>query len=248
MQASGSTADRAPDNRTYYDEFARHYDDRRARGYHKLIDDQAAELVRRVGTGKEVLEVGCGTGLILERIAKFASAATGIDVSPGMVDHARRRGLNVQVGDATELPFPDASFDIACSFKVLAHVPDFGRALREMLRVVRPGGHLVFDVYNRRSLRYVAKRLFGPKPTSQRFAEDAIHTRFATPSEIERELPAGTRLVARSGIRIVTPHAAVMRLPAVGALWERLEWGLMDTAAAGFAGFVVYTLEKTRAA
>lgn len=248
MQGPGSTADRAPDNRTYYDEFARHYDDRRARGYHKLIDDQAAELVHRVGAGQEVLEVGCGTGLILERIARFARAATGIDVSPGMVEHARRRGLNVRVGDATALPFPDASFDVACSFKVLAHVPDFDRALREMLRVVRPGGHLVFDVYNRHSLRYLAKRLFGPKPTSRRFAEDAIHTRFATPAEVERGLPAGTRLISRSGIRIATPHAAVLRLPAVGPLWERLEWSLMDSAAATFAGFVVYTLEKTQAA
>lgn len=247
MQASGSPVDRAPDNRAYYDEFARHYDDRRARGYHKLIDDQAAAIVRRVGAGKDVLEVGCGTGLILERIARFASRAEGVDVSPGMAEHARRRGLDVSVADATKLPHPDASFDVACSFKVLAHVRHFDEALREMLRVVRPGGHLIFDVYNRRSLRYAAKRLFGPKPTSQRFAEDAILTRFVTTAEIECTLPPGTRLVSRSGIRIATPHAAFLRAPLLGPAWNRLEWLLMDTPLAAFGGFVVYTLEKTRA-
>jgi ubiquinone/menaquinone biosynthesis C-methylase UbiE len=234
----------APDNRTYYDEFARHYDDRRARGYHKLIDDQAAAIVRRVGHGKTLLEVGCGTGLILERVAQFAQRAEGVDVSPGMVEHARRRGLDVRVADATSLPYADAVFDVAFSFKVLAHVPKFDQALEEMLRVVRPGGHLVFDIYNRHSLRYAMKRLFGPKHTSQRFAEDAILTRFLTPSEMHLRLPANTRLVSRSGIRIATPHAALLKLPALGAVWQRLEWGLMDTPLASVAGFVVYTLQK----
>ena len=236
----------APDNRAYYDEFARHYDDRRARGYHKLIDDQAAALVRRVGEGKTLLEVGCGTGLILERVVEFAQRADGVDVSPGMVEHARRRGLNVRVADATALPYDDAVFDVAFSFKVLAHVSKLEEALAEMLRVVRPGGHIVFDMYNRRSLRYAMKRLFGPKHTSQRFAEDAILTRFTTTSEMERRLPGNARLVSRSGIRIATPHAALLKLPALGAAWERLEWGLMDTPLASFAGFVVYTLQKTR--
>jgi hypothetical protein len=61
MEATEQRSPGAPDNHRHYDEFAGHYDDRRARGYHKLIDDQAAALVRRVGAGKAVLEVGCGT-------------------------------------------------------------------------------------------------------------------------------------------------------------------------------------------
>src|SRR5690606_22673357 len=162
----------------YYDQFAKRYDQGRSVGYHKLIDDQAAELVRRKGEGKRVLEVGCGTGLVLERIADFASEAVGIDLSPGMLEHARARGLQVQEADCTKLPFDDASFDVACSFKVLAHVPDFDAALREMVRVVRPGGHIVIDVYNRASLRFAIKRAFGPRKTSDAFKEDAIGTRF----------------------------------------------------------------------
>jgi ubiquinone/menaquinone biosynthesis C-methylase UbiE len=245
MEATEDRNGAAPDNRTYYDAFARHYDDRRARGYHKLIDNQAAALVKRVGEGKTVLEVGCGTGLILERVAAFARRAEGVDVSPGMVEHARRRGLNVGVADATALPYPDAAFDVAFSFKVLAHVAKFDEALAEMLRVVKPGGHIVFDIYNRHSLRYAMKRLFGPKPTSQRFTEDAILTRFSTPSEMEQRVLPNTRLVSRSGIRIATPHAMLLKVPGLGAAWERLEWGLMDSPLARFAGFVVYTLQKT---
>ncbi|MBX7077992.1 MAG: methyltransferase domain-containing protein [Nannocystaceae bacterium] len=234
------------DNRAYYDAFAQRYDDGRDRGYHRLIDDQAAALVRRVGEGRDVLEVGCGTGLVLQRVARFARSAQGIDLSPGMLAHARARGLDVREGSATALPLPDESVDVAYSFKVLSHVPELERALAEMLRVVRPGGHLVFDVYNRHSLRYLIKRAFGPRATSQQFDEAAISTAFLTPDEVVRKLPPGGRLVARAGIRVLVPHPAVFAVPGVGAAVRALEWSLMDSPAARFAGFAVYTVEKTR--
>jgi len=232
------------DNKAYYDAFSERYDRGRDRGYHKLIDDQAAELVRRVGQGLDVLEVGCGTGLLLQRVAGFARSATGIDLSPGMLERARARGLEVVEGSATALPFADARFDVAYSFKVLSHVPELERALSEMLRVVRPGGHIVFDIYNRHSLRYAIKRLFGPRPTSQQFDEAAISTAFLTPEEVEAKLPANARVVGRAGIRVVTPHPALLALPGVGKLVELAEWRLMDSPALRFAGFSVFTVEK----
>jgi SAM-dependent methyltransferase len=231
-------------NRDYYDAFAVGYDVGRDGGYHRLIDEQATELVRRVGQGKDVLEVGCGTGLILQQVAQFARSATGMDLSPGMLERARERGLEVVEGSATELPFDDASFDVAYSFKVLAHVPAFEQALAEMARVVRPGGYIVFDAYNRQSLRYLVKRLFGPRSTSSSFDEGAIPTRFATPREIRRCLPAGTRVVGQAGIRLAIPWAGVLRLPAVGRVIEGLEWRLMDSSLSRWAGFVVHTLQK----
>jgi len=232
------------DNKAYYDAFSERYDRGRDRGYHKLIDDQAAALVRRVGEGKDVLEVGCGTGLLLQRVAGFARSAVGIDLSPGMLERARARGLEVLEGSATALPFPDAQFDVAYSFKVLSHVPELGRALAEMVRVVRPGGHVVFDIYNRHSLRYAIKRLFGPRATSDRFDEAAISTAFLTPEEVEAMLPANARVVARSGIRVVTPHPAVLELPGLRQIVELAEWRLMDSPAGRFAGFMVFTVEK----
>jgi SAM-dependent methyltransferase len=232
------------DNKAYYDAFSERYDRGRDRGYHKLIDDQAAELVRRVGEGRDVLEVGCGTGLLLQRVAGFARSAKGIDLSPGMLERARGRGLDVVEGSATALPFAAGSFDVAYSFKVLSHIPDLERAFAEMYRVVRPGGHLVFDIYNRHSLRYAIKRLFGPRATSTQFDEAAITTAFLTPEEVEAKLPSGARVVARAGIRVVTPHPAVLALPGLGKLVELAEWQLMDSPAQRFAGFSVFTVEK----
>jgi SAM-dependent methyltransferase len=234
----------ATHNRDYYDAFSQSYDDGRGVGYHKLIDDQAAELVRRVGEGRRVLEVGCGTGLVLQRIAEFASHAEGIDLSPGMLAKAKERGLNVQEADCTKLPFEDASFDVACSFKVLAHVPDFDAALREMVRVVKPGGHIVVDIYNRHSMRYGIKRLFGPRNTSSDFDEAAIGTRFWSLADAKDHIPEGTRLADVAGIRVVTAHPVINRLPLVGAISRGMEWKLMDSGLARFAGFIVLTLER----
>lgn len=232
------------DNRAYYDAFAERYDRDRDHGYHKLIDDQAAAIVRRYSADKDVLEVGCGTGLVLQRVAPHCRSAKGVDLSPGMLARARDRGLDVQEGSATALPFADASFDLSYSFKVLAHIPDWDACMREMVRVTRPGGYLVFDIYNRNSLRYLIKRLFGPRSTSKAFQEDAISTRFWSPAEAATHLPEHTRVVDRFGIRVTTPHPIFARLPVVGALHNRLEWALMDTPLASFAGFYVLVLER----
>ena len=106
-------------------------------------------LVERYATGKDVLEVGCGAGLILDRVAAFARGAAGIDLSAGMLARAASRGLAVAQASATELPIASESVDVAYSFKVLAHIPDIVGAMREMTRVVRPRRHHVLaEFYN----------------------------------------------------------------------------------------------------
>ncbi|MEM9491608.1 MAG: class I SAM-dependent methyltransferase, partial [Myxococcota bacterium] len=57
------------DNRTYYDDFAGWYERQRGHGYHQLIDDLEVDVLARYGRGGRILEVGCGTGLILGRAA-----------------------------------------------------------------------------------------------------------------------------------------------------------------------------------
>ncbi len=230
--------------RAYYDAFSESYDAGRGAGYHKLIDEQAAELVRRVGEGKRVLEVGCGTGLILGRVARIARDVIGVDPSPGMLGHARRRGLSVLLAEAGALPFEAGCFDVVCSFKVLAHVEDLRGCLDEMARVTRPGGAIVFDAYNPRSLRALIKQATAPRATSVQFDESDIVTRFRSVDEVKDALPPGTRLVRTAGIRVLTPHPLALEVPGVGPLLERLEWRLMDSSLARFAGFMVYQLEK----
>jgi len=110
--------------RDYYDEFSFRYDTGRDRGYHALIDEIEAGLVAEHGRVGKALEAGCGTGLILERLADICPAAVGVDLSGGMLRRARDRGLTVIQADVTALPFKDAAFDCTFSFKVLAHVRD----------------------------------------------------------------------------------------------------------------------------
>jgi ubiquinone/menaquinone biosynthesis C-methylase UbiE len=248
MTAAPEDQDHA--TRAYYDEFSHAYEaerrPHRSDGYHALVDDLEVELVARYAERGDVLECGAGTGLLLERIAAFARSAKGIDLSPGMLAKARARGLDVREASVTRIPFDDGSFDVACAFKVLAHVPEIGRALAEMARVTRPGGVVIAEFYNPISLRGVAKR-FGPAGRiSHRRREDAVYTRLDAPWIVPRVLPPSLTLEAVRGVRIVTPAAVVFRVPGLRALLEAAERRLADTRAAFFAGFYVAVLRKAR--
>ena len=235
-------------NRAYYDDFSTRYEAHRdghdPGGYHDLVDSLEVELVERYGRGKDVLEVGCGTGLILRRIAEFTRSARGVDLSPGMLSHARERGLDVLEASATKLPFPDASFDVSCSFKVLAHVQQIDVALAEMAHVVRPGGYILAELYNPMSLRGLAKR-FGPVgKISEKQDENAVFTRFDPPWKAASMAPPGTRLIGSRGVRIVTPAAVAMRVPVLGAALRFAERLLADSPLRHFGGFWVAVLKK----
>lgn len=235
-------------NRKYYDEFSKTYERHRrpnqADGYHALVDDLEVELCARYGTGRDILECGCGTGLILERLAEFSRRAAGIDLSPGMLELARSRGLEVKEGSVTELPFDDASFDVTCSFKVLAHVPDIGKALAEMARVTRPGGVILAEFYNPLSLRGLAKKLGPAGKIGHRTRESAVYTRFDAPWVLPRILPPNTRIETARGIRIVTPAAVAMRVPGLAGMLRRAERLLCDSPAAVLGGFYVAVIRK----
>jgi SAM-dependent methyltransferase len=115
--------------------------------------------------GKRVLEVGVGLGTDFVRFARAGASATGIDLSPHSVDLVRRRleleGLHadVAVGDAEHLEFPDSAFERVYSWGVLHHTPDTPAAVRELIRVLAPGGELCVMLYGRRS--WLAWALWG---------------------------------------------------------------------------------------
>jgi ubiquinone/menaquinone biosynthesis C-methylase UbiE len=225
--------------RRYYDEFSHWYERERGRGYHALIDDLEVSVAETYARGGRALEVGCGTGLILERIARVADRAVGIDLSAGMLQQAQGRGLDVMQGLATALPFADASFDLTYSFKVLAHVPDIELALAEMARVTRPGGVVLAEFYNPWSLRYLAKRLGPAGAISEKTTEAAVYTRFDSPRRIREILPRNLRLEGFRGVRVVTPTAGLVSLPLVGAALRSVEHALLDSPAARLGGFLI---------
>jgi ubiquinone/menaquinone biosynthesis C-methylase UbiE len=232
-------------NRDYYDSFAGWYERERHLPYHRMLDDLEVELVERYGAGKDVLEVGCGTGLILGRVAGFARRAAGVDLSAGMLGPARARGLAVAQASATDLPIASASFDVAYSFKVLAHVPDIAAAMRELARVVRPGGWVLAEFYNARSLRRLVKALKPPTAISAQHHDEHVFTRYDSAKDIRSYLPPELEWVTSRGIRIVTPVAQVLRIPLVGPLVRRTEHALADLPVAReLGGFLVAVLRK----
>jgi ubiquinone/menaquinone biosynthesis C-methylase UbiE len=235
-------------NQEYYDAFAEGYETHRGEndpgGYHELLDELESGFVERFGRGGDVLEVGCGTGLVLQRILQFAKSARGIDLSPGMLERAKARGLDVSLASATELPFEDASFDVTCSFKVLAHVPDIETALSEMARVTRPGGHVIAEFYNPFSLRGLAKRL-GPAGAIARGKDESdVYTRFDSPAKARALCPRGCRFVTARGVRIVTPTARAMTVPGVRQALRAVERRLCDSPLSRFGGFFVAAYVK----
>ncbi len=229
----------------YYDEFAGWYERERGRGYHQLLDDLEVDLVARYGRGAAVLEAGCGTGLLLERVRAFAAEAVGADLSAGMLAKARDRGLTVAQASITALPFPAERFDVVYSVKVLAHVEAIREAVAEMARVTRRGGHLLLEFYNPRSLRYLVKRLKPAQAVSATTTDAAVYTRYDTFATARSYVPPDCRVVGVRGVRVATPVAAAHRLPFVGAALRRLEWALADAPLLNrLGGFLILVVEK----
>ncbi|HEX6190246.1 MAG TPA: class I SAM-dependent methyltransferase [Pyrinomonadaceae bacterium] len=110
--------------------------------------------------GLRVLEIGCGMGTDGAQFAKAGAIYTGIDLTDAAVELARKRfqvsGLpgEFRVADAERLDFPDASFDLVYSHGVLHHTPDIEAAVREIHRVLKPGGRAMVMLYHRGSYNY----------------------------------------------------------------------------------------------
>lgn len=234
------------DNRTYYDEFSDWYEKERHHGYHALLDELQIGVARPLCEGRDVLEIGCGTGLILKEIAPVARSAVGIDISPGMLSKAQARGLQVVEASATELPFSDASFDTVYSFKVLAHVRDIQQAMSEVSRVLRPGGNAVLEFYNKQSLRYVVKRLKPAHKIAENTTDEQVYTRYDSLSDVESYLPSSLRVREVRGIRVFTPVAQVHRIPVLRELFGAAERAARDfPLTARLGGFLVALIDKS---
>jgi SAM-dependent methyltransferase len=110
--------------------------------------------------GRRVLDVGSGNGYVLSRYAGAGADVYGIDITRTGIGLCRSRfalsGLrgHFTVGSAEDLPFPSETFDLVCSMGVLHHTPRTERAVREVHRVLRPGGRLIVMFYHRNSFQY----------------------------------------------------------------------------------------------
>lgn len=159
-------------NILYHDWEAASYDQKWSISYDQRCINYARDRFTLVAgsTGRPydtALEIGCGTGFFLLNLMQAGVASHGVltDISPGMVDVATRNatglGLSVQgrVGEGESIPYADASVDLVVGHAVLHHIPDVELCLREVLRVLRPGGRFVFAGEPTRWGDVVARRL-----------------------------------------------------------------------------------------
>lgn len=107
----------------------------------------------KIESGHRVLDVACGTGILARELASrvgSAGSVTGLDVTPGMLEVARNLApdINWRHGNADALPFPDQSYDRVVSQFGMMFFPDRVKSLREMLRVLTPGGRLAVAVWD----------------------------------------------------------------------------------------------------
>jgi len=120
----------------------------------RRLDLLLARLLPETREGTRLLDVGCGTGHHLARLASRGYRCAGVDGSAGMLGQARALGLGAPLaqGDVARLPFASAAFDVALCVEVLRYLPDGGPLLREIARVLRPGGTCLVTAIPRLSL------------------------------------------------------------------------------------------------
>ncbi len=139
--------------REFFDEIERH-----------RYSEYAPWMKRVMGfdefASQRLLEVGCGMGTDILQFARGGANVTGVDITPRSVETSRHHlrlynhNGDFAITDAEALPFPAETFDVVYSNGVLHHTPDTAGAIREVHRVLRPGGLARVMLYHRRSLHY----------------------------------------------------------------------------------------------
>lgn len=131
---------------SHYDDIADVYDqryDHRERG-RQYYDHISQGVLDQIGTGGELLDIGCGTGLFIRRFLKHGGKVTGIDISSGMIKRATTIFPSEQflVGNAEFLPFSENSFDSISSLLAFSYLTKPDKTLEDCLRILKPGGRL----------------------------------------------------------------------------------------------------------
>lgn len=164
--------------REFFDEIERH-----------RYSEYASWMPRLMGfenfRGARLLEVGCGMGTDLLQFSRGGARCVGIDLTPRSIEITQHRfklyGADgaFMISDGEHLPFRDESFDVVYSNGVLHHTPDTEGAIREVHRVLRPGGVAKVMLYHRNSLNYwleivVRRGLLGAEFLRGRSAEEIM--------------------------------------------------------------------------
>lgn len=118
---------------------------------------------------KNILDVGCGNGWVLSKFFREGAKCFGLDLTQKAIEISQKRFLlmhgkaSFMIANAEELPFKDSCFDVVTAMGVLHHTPHIEKAIREIHRILRPGGKIILMLYHKNSVLhrfYMPLRLF----------------------------------------------------------------------------------------
>jgi 2-polyprenyl-3-methyl-5-hydroxy-6-metoxy-1,4-benzoquinol methylase len=175
------------------------FNERRYRAHRKLLD--------AVGDGKRVLEVGCSTGYLSERLVQRGNTVVGLELDPEAAREAEQWCERVLVGDLErmELPFEPASFDVVLCGDVIEHLRDPGAALARLRPLLKPGGRLVVSTPNIANWAMRLSLLAGRWQYTDRGILDETHTRLFTRRSLVRTVEAAGYRVERVDFTVPVP-------------------------------------------
>ena len=143
---------------------------------HKYRERRVRQLIDRYSVGNKYLDIGCGTGLILRHLP---AESVGIDINSRHLERARKYvpGAKVRLGDAEKLEFSDESFSTVVCTEVLEHLVHSDTAVKEIRRVLEPGGVLIGSTPRRALLwrfRFLSSTHYHNEPFHREYAEKEI--------------------------------------------------------------------------
>ena len=210
--------------------------------------------IQRLPAGASILDIGCGTGEYVRRYSARGYRVAGIEPSSGMraAAIARNPGADIRDAVATSLPFGDAQFDLAFAIEVYRylHRDDFRTSLKEITRVLKPGGRVFFTMVNRYALDgfYVLQRAREAALGGQ--STEHPHCEFFSPRELFEEMEQARFSDIQVFGRMLGPLRLAYKIPKVGkAIAEKLD-GVDDFVhrfrfATPFAGHLIAAATKT---
>lgn len=203
-----------------------------------------ADVLARTFDGRScrVLDIGCGAGFLANDLARRGHELTALDAAEEALvvaaAHDDTRRVRWARGDATRLPFADASFEAACAMDLLEHVEDWSRVVAEAARVLAPGGLFFFHTFDRNALAWLVV-IKGVEWFVRNTPRDMHVLRmFVRPRELE-EACAKSGLVVQQmrGLAPDARRASFWRMLATGVVPDDFAFRFTRSLRLGYCGF-----------